>query len=978
MSGIYHQNKEWANVTTPNPAGTASTDLTKLGIDGVNYNVKDADAYHDGDLATVAETGSYSDLSNTPSIPTKTSDLTNDSGFVESSDLATVATSGSYNDLTNKPTIPAAQVNSDWDASSGVAQILHKPALATVATSGSYNDLSNKPTIPTVNDGTLTIKQNNTNLGTFTANQSTASNINIECAVPSDVEGSKVVTGNPLTITDAAGIKAEKIEIDFDPKQDLHGYDKPWVGGAGKNKLPLTVDGIKAVNSELTWNGNAATKNNVTFTILTDNDGNVTGINANGTANQSLVFNLFAVTAFNGSYTLNGCSSGGGGSSTFNLRLFLSDNSTYISDYGNSASASISNLSLKGGITIYSGYNAQNLIFYPMLRLSSETDPTFAPYSNEASISGYTSLSANRCGKNIMPVNSFNGEGYVFGTNYASTSLHLNLTEGKYTLSEIMNGSGATQFQVWKKDGDTYTRIHNYVYYDDFTSTFTADSDGVYSLSQYSNNSSNQFTNIQLEKSPSATTYEPYNGRNVTVQLGQTLYGGKLTILQDGSADIDVNFGYKDMGSLSYTRYDNSGNIRFQATVSDCKYPGANNRKANIYCSDYNTDTWNTVVSASGNGCICVNGTSPAVAVQDKRYDSYTASQFKTAMNGVQLAYELSAPFTIHLSPVETLNLLQGINNVWTDGTTLSLTYQPDNAIGQAKGTAQEVGEKLNESLVGNYSPNLFDINKPMMFNIYGGKIETSTTHGSVSADSNGIKSTNRTSSTAIGVLLGYLNAGTYTVSVGDKNATMYVNTTGQTYPANGLSITDIASSEANSVTFTISEAKYVCLGLYINSNIQIYCTDIQLEKGIKQTNYQNFIPTNADLAKLAVKVIAKNGEYEMGVRDWVDMPDCSLSLDKGTYVIIGWLSCNSDMLYYNGNYYRYGCAICDSSNNRLVCNTFLPSTTTEIVYGGTISTFYYEKITSDATVRKLKGYMPYTLSGSKIAYGGIVAIQIA
>ena len=32
-----------------------------------------------------------------------------------------------YDDLTNKPTIPAAQVNSDWNASSGVAQILNKP-----------------------------------------------------------------------------------------------------------------------------------------------------------------------------------------------------------------------------------------------------------------------------------------------------------------------------------------------------------------------------------------------------------------------------------------------------------------------------------------------------------------------------------------------------------------------------------------------------------------------------------------------------------------------------------------------------------------------------------------------------------------------------------------------------------------------------------------------------------------------------------
>ena len=40
------------------------------------------------------------------------------------------------------------QLPADWNATSGVQQILHKPTLATVATSGNYNDLTNKPTIP--------------------------------------------------------------------------------------------------------------------------------------------------------------------------------------------------------------------------------------------------------------------------------------------------------------------------------------------------------------------------------------------------------------------------------------------------------------------------------------------------------------------------------------------------------------------------------------------------------------------------------------------------------------------------------------------------------------------------------------------------------------------------------------------------------------------------------------------------------------
>ena len=63
--------------------------------------------------------------------------------------------------------------------------------LAKVATSGSYNDLTNKPTIPTVNNGKLTIQKNGASVGTFTANQSSASTINI--TVPTGAAADKGV-----------------------------------------------------------------------------------------------------------------------------------------------------------------------------------------------------------------------------------------------------------------------------------------------------------------------------------------------------------------------------------------------------------------------------------------------------------------------------------------------------------------------------------------------------------------------------------------------------------------------------------------------------------------------------------------------------------------------------------------------------------------------------------------------------------------
>lgn len=68
-------------------------------------------------LAKVASTGNYNDLSNKPTIPTKISDLTNDSGFLtEHQDISGKADkselfSGNYDDLLNKPTIPVVPTN---------------------------------------------------------------------------------------------------------------------------------------------------------------------------------------------------------------------------------------------------------------------------------------------------------------------------------------------------------------------------------------------------------------------------------------------------------------------------------------------------------------------------------------------------------------------------------------------------------------------------------------------------------------------------------------------------------------------------------------------------------------------------------------------------------------------------------------------------------------------------------------------------
>ena len=90
-------------------------------------------------------------------IPTKTSELINDSGFLtEHQPIKTIngesligegnlvinSFSGSYNDLTDKPTFSTVATTGSYN------DLTDKPNFSTVATTGSYNDLSDKPTIP--------------------------------------------------------------------------------------------------------------------------------------------------------------------------------------------------------------------------------------------------------------------------------------------------------------------------------------------------------------------------------------------------------------------------------------------------------------------------------------------------------------------------------------------------------------------------------------------------------------------------------------------------------------------------------------------------------------------------------------------------------------------------------------------------------------------------------------------------------------
>lgn len=103
----------------------------------VNTDINYLKAENSG-LATAAKSGSYTDLINKPSIPTATSQLENNSGFI------TIAHTHPIGDVVGLQTALDSKLGST--ASVPASQVT---GLSTVAVSGSYTDLTNKPVFPT-------------------------------------------------------------------------------------------------------------------------------------------------------------------------------------------------------------------------------------------------------------------------------------------------------------------------------------------------------------------------------------------------------------------------------------------------------------------------------------------------------------------------------------------------------------------------------------------------------------------------------------------------------------------------------------------------------------------------------------------------------------------------------------------------------------------------------------------------------------
>jgi len=251
--------------------------------------------------------------------------------------------------------------------------------------------------------------------------------------------------------------------------------------------------------------------------------------------------------------------------------------------------------------------------------------------------------------------NSYADLGLKAGTYYlsggtADAKIFFIRNRGGTTYNYQNDGSNTTQMDI--QDGDTF-RV-----YVRLASGVTLTNETIYLMVSVQNDD----------------TYEKYTSDTRTILLDTTVYGGSVTVADDGDVTLTSgNWKNVDLGSYNYTRYEN-------ASISGTYY---------YRCNVTDRDTSVSQMVADG---YTLKGQGASTLTSDKTF-AYSATQgylyfrddaiedkdaFKTAVTGSYLTYcSTVTPTESTLDPVTPIQTKLGVNNIWCDtGDVSELIYR--------------------------------------------------------------------------------------------------------------------------------------------------------------------------------------------------------------------------------------------------------------------------------------------------------------
>ena len=448
----------------------------------------------------------------------------------------------------------------------------------------------------------------------------------------------KTASGAIATFDDGSDLPMPKLEVAIEPQQDLHGYDSPWVGGVGKNKA----------NPDLLLNGYTSPSNRKYD-------------------DTTMAKTQFVKTEGLSTITI---------SATNGNRCYV----CYYNDLPNVGDEALTNVtlvatSLPQTITVDTSYtyvaiqvcyNTSGANVSNVQVESGSTATSFTPYSNICPISGHTEANVSVVGKNLFDKTKVTVGKFISsqGVETASGQMaHSDYIRVKSNTTYYTNADVTGMFYIIalydeNKNFMNIIKVASPTSFNTSTASYVIINTAVAKTS---------IDDMYVIEGSSATAYEPYNGSTYNIQFKDgdnplTVYGGSLDVV---SGELVVDRAYVDMGSLTWT-YQSAQTV-FSTNISGLK-------RGILICSNYKyTDVNNVERMNDGEIWDKGNAFSPTnVVVKDLRYTS--ASDFKQAMSGVQLVYELATPITYQLTPTQVKSLL-GSNNIWADTGDVNVIY---------------------------------------------------------------------------------------------------------------------------------------------------------------------------------------------------------------------------------------------------------------------------------------------------------------
>ena len=322
---------------------------------------------------------------------------------------------------------------------------------------------------------------------------------------------------------------------------------------------------------------------------------------------------------------------------------------------------------------------------------------------NVRPISGWTGANIVGTGKNMLNPQTFatNGRfsydpetGVFSGSNYPTRSVKLG------TVKE------STQYTIsFKYKGNTTSKSFFYIRYTDGTNSqeksfgstsyipvvFVTDAGKtIDSLHiSYGTVIDINIADFQIEEGTTASAYEPFGTTlpiNWQSEAG-TIYGGTVTLNQDGSADVVSDMKIRTYLASDFSRanwsghgYDTHSGMHILAAPKPTDYYAYDAYgSGGIICDrlTYMIQTWAEVISSGLTNILQSNFNTMQLGIILS--DEKTFEEEQQMLSGMQIAYKLTTPVTYHFDNVGKLYTFFGTNNVWCDtGDITELTYPAD------------------------------------------------------------------------------------------------------------------------------------------------------------------------------------------------------------------------------------------------------------------------------------------------------------